>query len=88
MPISASTIREIIASAEAGWTVPEIEANVNGYDEFRIEFDIDGDFDIDIEEKPESAKLLPGGVCCNFYNALGEPDNDQADLSRVGLFSL
>ncbi len=84
MTISASTIREIIASAEAGWTVPEIEANLNGYDDFRLEFDID----IDLGPEPEAVKLLPAGVFCNFYTPLGELDIDADDLQRAELFSL
>jgi hypothetical protein len=84
MTISASTIREIIASSEAGWTVPEIEANVNGYDEIKLEFDLV----FDDEPAQEPVKLLSGGVFCNFYTQSGEPDIDPEDIPKTELFSL
>jgi hypothetical protein len=80
MTISASTIREIIASAEAGWTVPEIEANINGYDEIKLEFDD--------ETQREAVKLLSGGVLCNFYTRTGEPEFDPDDVEKTELFGL
>lgn len=75
MTISAAKIREIIASAEAGWTVPEIEANVNGYAEILPNFDGNHDLVIDFDFEPQKpVKLLSGGVVRNFYNRFGEPD--------------
>lgn len=82
MTITAQQIRTILASAEAGWTVPEIEADINGYDEIVGSFEIDFAPEQEPEVPEESLALLPAPIICNFYNMRGEPEFDLDEEQR------